>query len=254
MLTLDKVMTAAGISALRHERRMDRMDRAVAFLRRNFPLQLAHLGDQTLSNLVPAMMERTEAEGWNEEQVQLSALAPELYWGQGWQRHPVPIAMMHRAGTWQEPLAPRQRLSRALAGLDIWHAAISADLAEPLRMLKTAERLFSDPRAFQRQSDAAVWCAEFAPNLWKLLPGETRAEHCHLAKNDAAARSKDARDAVLFACLSLPLGLGFAANPLFPAFAQAYSEPQWDNDDERRLALGRAIVEYWRQIAPGGKR
>lgn len=257
MFTIDRVLTNAGSQALEAERRNLRIERSTAFLRRRFPDRIAHLGDGDLAEYTTAHFAGMARGGLVSEQDQLSALAPAIYWGQSWWDDDMPASMLSHGGHWEGPATPRAFLSRCLTGLEIWHKAMCADLGNRNRVATLMQSLYSDQRAIAaRGTDPRVWCAEFAPAIWSLMDENARHNHTAQAVRNAARVLPSFQDGILFACIGLVLGVNFAQNPLYPQFARALAGEEPDGAssrpeagaDARRLALGQALVAYWKQI------
>ncbi len=251
MFTLDRVMTARGLEALATERHKLRIARATAFMRRRFTARVAHISDPALAVYARTQFAAMERGGLGAEQDQLTALAPAVLWGGNWWDDDMPLGMQLRAGHWDEIRSSRVLLSRALAGLDLWHGAMRRDLADRHRVAQLLHELYADPRGIaQRGRDAHPWCAQFAPAVWSLMDESTRAGHIAKAAKNAADHLPSFQDAILFACLGLVLGVDFDRNPLYPQFAEALSLPDeaGSQPDQRRIALGHALVDYWKQI------
>lgn len=271
-------MTPAGLRALAAEREARRVARAVSFLHRHLGPRVAHLDSGALTAYTRDRLTEFGRQGLDDEQDQLCALLPAVMWGRGWAGDAMPQAMLPLAGHWEQPQNPRQRLSQALTALDIWHAAMQHDLADRHRAASVLYALYADPRARARIGrDPRDWCARFAPAIWALIPQAARDAHCA----DAALRARRwlpaPQDEILFACLGLVLGVGFADDPLYPQFAAAIGNGRdtgpdgdiWttppdpgaksapvagDLTDRARLALGDALADYWTQISKEDER
>lgn len=249
MITLDRAITPAGRNALETERALLRHRRAASFLRRSFGARTSHLDDAALAAFTAVTLARLADEGLTVEQDQLGALALVIHWGPGWQADAMPLGLLHAVGRWEGRLGPRQVLSRSLAALDLWHDAISRSLADRNRTASVLRDLYSEPRLVARRGlDPANWCAEFAPQLWQMLPNDARAGHCVAAAARARRHLPDRQDEAMFACIGLTLGVGFDDNPQYPQFRAALAKA---DVEERRVALGQALVAFWQQIEEG---
>lgn len=249
MITLDRAITPAGRNALATERALLRHRRATSFLRRRFGVRTSHLDDAALANFAAVTLARLADEGLTDEQDQLTALALVIHWGPGWQADAMPLGLLSAVGRWEGRLGPRQVLSRSLAALDLWHDAISRSLADRNRTASVLRDLYSEPRVVARRGlDPANWCAAFAPEVWRLLPSDARAEHCVAAAARARRHLPDRRDEAMFACIGLTLGVGFDDDPLYPQFHAALAKV---DAEERRVALGQALAAFWQQLEEG---
>lgn len=245
-------MTVAGSQALNAERHILRINRAVAFLRRNFASRVAHLGDAELQNYAVKHLDSLARSELTSAQDQLSAFAPAIYWGPTWWNEHMPVSMLVHCGHWDAPLAPQAQLSRCLAALDIWHAALVSDLSDRNRAANILHELYIDPRAAaHRGRDVHNWCAQFAPQIWSLMDDNSRHGHIAAAAKIASRCLYSFQDEIMFACVGLVLGVNFVDNPLYPQFRTALEGHEHRPTDDVRISLGTALVSYWQQIDGG---
>lgn len=228
------------------ERREMRVREAVGYMRRECPGQVAALDDTALRLVVEAGFQRCDDTGVKAPAERLKYLLLIAAWGCHFEADPqrrpdlMDTNWMDAAGQ----LTGYRAMAPLLLRVDRWAALGARDMDKPKRLVTAMRRLFAntdlgqDPDALMREV-TQIWPARTRALGPDTLKAGIKAalEVCH----DLQLSPVDTR---AYVCLTPYFGTYFAYDPLF-AWAGAALANDGRSDDDRRLALGTGIIDYW---------
>lgn len=252
MPSVSDFLTPASLQSYHRERQRDEEQQACVFLRRAFAARTALLNDEELLHVVRFGLAHAEQRGIRNMRDRQRYLIPVMIWGSFFELDPQYRAALSRCW-WIDSKDRRTNsthVSAVIAEIDQLNAEIVEDSSDMRRPVKVLAELYRDhtgqmaTRALFVDAMEKCW-----PRRFKLL--QQRGIDSYLTATDDVLRRYELRsvDAVAYMCLAMFFGFRFADDPRFP-WARTALRPDGRTDEERRLALGKAVLAYWRATRP----
>lgn len=250
ILRLSDFLTQAGRDRVLAEKQEKERLTICAFLRENFAPATALLNDKQLEDVVKLALVHADQRGITNMRDRQRYLIPVMFWGSYFELDP-----QYRAGlayTWwfddQGRRTTSTYMSGVIAEIDRMEAAIARDLADANRVVAVLARLYRDhdgdaiTQKLTLETMQKCWPARFA-----LMTDKVRRDYIAAIEPSLQRYELHSVDAISYICLAMHLGFRFVDDPRFPWAAEALvldGRPL----EERRLALGQALMTYWHSL------
>ena len=224
-------------------------NKAIDFLRAEFKPATRGLSDDELHKVAQLAYFHAKKRGINGEQDHLKYLIPVMFWGSYFEIDPQYQAQLIRAGWLDEQGKPLQNTTMApvLHEINRWADAVKTDNEHPQRIVQVFQRLYQTNPDKVTFEFVVRWLKQAWPTRFTFMSKQQAETFTHRAYEIAHGLNFVEVDGTAYTCLAQYFGYRFVQDPLYPWAAKALAD-DGRQAEERRLALGEAVLEHWKHM------
>lgn len=249
-LFLDDFVTPETLEHYFEERRLNYQERAVSFLREQFGPAARLLDDEQVGEVVKLAYSHARDRGIKTERDHLKYLIPVMFWGSYFESDPLYRQYMVKA--WWIDTEGKETASTYVGAIteqvDVWLKDVAEDISQPKRIMKAFSELYSsEPPKKMSSAFLSYHMENIWPERYKKMSANMRLQFMNKAYGTAHQNNFTGVDGVGYACLAMYFGHQLWDDPRYPWAAKALAD-NGRSAEERRLALGNSVFEYWNKL------